>query len=437
MAKASTSGTSALLNAVLAAPDDDAPRLVYADALQTDGDLRGELIAVQCELARLGCEDSERLFLDWVGDALADDKALDDGRIAKLRQREGALLKKHGRAWAAAFVPSGLPAQSARFWRGFVEHVGWDAQARSAGSLDAVMKRTPITSLMPTGAAKAKDLAAFLGLPALDRIQSIYNGSVCEAGLVPFAAAKLSGLRRLLLNHAGGAHELAELAGAAFLPRLSGLVLSSFSLAVPEITALFSKTKKLEELQLIDTRLGAAGVAALAELPSVERLRVLGVRHGRLGPSEATPLLRNTKLATRLEALDLRTNKLGGADTKVIGAGFPALRVLDLGNNPLDKDAIAKLVGGSGLRKLRVLALEKSSITDDMLGVLSKSPLLGQLRALDLRKNAVTDTGVAALLRAKDLSKLRTLHLGGNKLTAAGKKRLKEAKVLADTRLYL
>jgi uncharacterized protein (TIGR02996 family) len=37
-----------LLEAVLAAPDDDAPRLVYADALLERGDLRGELIVRQC-----------------------------------------------------------------------------------------------------------------------------------------------------------------------------------------------------------------------------------------------------------------------------------------------------------------------------------------------------------------------------------------------------
>lgn len=37
-----------LLEAILAAPDDDAPRLVYADALLDRGDPRGELIVRQC-----------------------------------------------------------------------------------------------------------------------------------------------------------------------------------------------------------------------------------------------------------------------------------------------------------------------------------------------------------------------------------------------------
>ena len=83
MAKAS------LHAAVLADPADEAARLVCADALQSEGDPRGELIAVQCELARLGCE--HRPYLGWVGDGLADEAALDDGGIARLRKREAAL----------------------------------------------------------------------------------------------------------------------------------------------------------------------------------------------------------------------------------------------------------------------------------------------------------------------------------------------------------
>lgn len=42
----------ALLAAIVAAPDDDAPRLVYADWLQERGDARGEFIRLQIELAR-------------------------------------------------------------------------------------------------------------------------------------------------------------------------------------------------------------------------------------------------------------------------------------------------------------------------------------------------------------------------------------------------
>jgi uncharacterized protein (TIGR02996 family) len=48
-----TADERALLNAIIAAPDDDLPRLVYADWLEEhDRAERAEFIRVQCELRR-------------------------------------------------------------------------------------------------------------------------------------------------------------------------------------------------------------------------------------------------------------------------------------------------------------------------------------------------------------------------------------------------
>ena len=53
---------AAFLDAILAHPDDDGPRLVYADWLDEQGQAaRAEFIRVQCELARLGEADPRRL----------------------------------------------------------------------------------------------------------------------------------------------------------------------------------------------------------------------------------------------------------------------------------------------------------------------------------------------------------------------------------------
>ena len=48
-----TETEAALVDAVLAVPEDDAPRLVYADYLSARNDPRGELIIVQCAVKRL------------------------------------------------------------------------------------------------------------------------------------------------------------------------------------------------------------------------------------------------------------------------------------------------------------------------------------------------------------------------------------------------
>jgi uncharacterized protein (TIGR02996 family) len=88
----------AFLQAILEAPDDDTPRLVFADWLDDhDQPDRVEFIRVQIELARLPQYELSRRAL---------------GR------REGFLLGKHGKTWAA-----GLAAlvKEHHFRRGFVE----------------------------------------------------------------------------------------------------------------------------------------------------------------------------------------------------------------------------------------------------------------------------------------------------------------------------
>lgn len=65
---------AALFDAVYAAPEDDAPRLVLADLLTQKGDPRGELISLQC-----GARDEKR---------------------------ERELIKTHGKKWLAHFGPS-------------------------------------------------------------------------------------------------------------------------------------------------------------------------------------------------------------------------------------------------------------------------------------------------------------------------------------------
>src|SRR5437764_1154624 len=87
---------AAFLAAILDRPDDDAPRLVYADWLDERGDPRGEFIRVQCELARLPGDDPRQL---------------------SLRKREKQLRKRHGRQWAE---PLPGRVQNWDFARGFV-----------------------------------------------------------------------------------------------------------------------------------------------------------------------------------------------------------------------------------------------------------------------------------------------------------------------------
>src|SRR5204863_2108224 len=115
---------AAVLQQCAANPDDDAPRLVWADLV---GGERGELVVVQCDLARGGLTPAE---------------------AAKRRARERELLEKHGVAWA------GELASVATRWayrRGFIEAAHFPA-------LDFDHRRLP--PLLATASIRAGEIVA-------------------------------------------------------------------------------------------------------------------------------------------------------------------------------------------------------------------------------------------------------------------------------------
>src|SRR5437764_6172383 len=94
----------AFLRAILAHPDDDLPRLVYADWLDERGDPKGEFIRLQCELERLAPNDPGR---------------------KRLESREAALWAAHQSKWEAPLRRLG--AEYIRFHRGLPQRVAMSA----------------------------------------------------------------------------------------------------------------------------------------------------------------------------------------------------------------------------------------------------------------------------------------------------------------------
>src|SRR5262245_55204692 len=90
---------AAFLRSVAANPDDDLPRLVYADYLDERGDPRGEFVRLQVERPRL---------------------PPDDPRRAEWSARERELLRRHGDEWLG---PLTRIVSGHAFRRGFVEDV--------------------------------------------------------------------------------------------------------------------------------------------------------------------------------------------------------------------------------------------------------------------------------------------------------------------------
>jgi uncharacterized protein (TIGR02996 family) len=106
----------ALLKAVIAEPEDDAPRLIYADWLEENGqEARAEFIRVQIELARV----TEQRW-----------------NYHELRDRNVVLLQRHELGWAGPFREV---SRTWSFHRGFIRDTMSDLQTfvKHAGVLFA------------------------------------------------------------------------------------------------------------------------------------------------------------------------------------------------------------------------------------------------------------------------------------------------------------
>jgi len=119
----------ALIAEIQAAPDDDAPRLAWANAV---GGERGEFVAVQCRLASGPLTDRD----EW----------------RRLRARERELLFAHGVAWSGL---AGEYPSSCMFRRGFVESAGFVCSHDSR--LDGILARLPLARSMSNDVVNQDD----------------------------------------------------------------------------------------------------------------------------------------------------------------------------------------------------------------------------------------------------------------------------------------
>jgi uncharacterized protein (TIGR02996 family) len=193
----------AFLRAVIADPEDDAPRLIYADWLDEHGQsARAELIRLQCARAR------------WPDD---------DSYPAQLMEREAHLLLAYARDWGAPV--SGLTL-SYHFGRGFIEHVMCD-MLTFLEHYDELFRVAPVRHLALRNAGRAH---LRLGkCPHLSRLLTLdlsYNRLRDEGPAYLATSPYLKGLIALDLTRARVGDEGARaLARSPYLRSLESLCL--------------------------------------------------------------------------------------------------------------------------------------------------------------------------------------------------------------------
>lgn len=364
------------LAAVLAAPDDDAPRLVYADFLTGAGDPRGEFIALQCRLA-----------------ATPDDEAR-----RKLRIAENKLLTEHETKWTAAFfdVARSTPFRKvkAAFHRGFLEE-----------------------ATLPIGALDELE-ALFEAAPLLRRLRFDSPGFTGQTQAPPTLAgrlgsARLRQVRALDLRLPAGGNAVAiELANCPHLTGLHTLHLEATSWPVPDLPPLFTGPPESH-------RLTVAGAAALASSTHLEGLREVKLASNALGGTGVKALLEG---GWPLESLDVSGNQLDDTAVMAIAAApsLSKLRHLSIGWGQYGAAALTALATSKTLTSLTSLDLSYAQLTARTLEQFLAAVKLPHLTELNLIGTGLGDAGALAIAQSATSRQLTSLELGANKVTQTG-----------------
>jgi uncharacterized protein (TIGR02996 family) len=398
----------AFVQAVLETPDDDAPRLIYADWLDDHGDPRGTFIRLQCEIARLPEEDPRREAL------AAQAKPLEEQLRAALRQKVRP-------GWARK-IPAWLLREPCTFERGFIAGTT-TAVGKFVKGAEALYSAVPLQHLR-IRSLRFPSLEGLLKLPLLERLRTLdlSGNRVGNNGAAILAAAPgLRGLTALNLRDTKLRGEAGvSLGGSPHLANLTRLNLRGNSLYDKGVEGL-ARSEHLGGLTDLDlgwyNNVGPRGAAALAVSVHMARLVSLRLDFNRISERGAVSLADGG--LPQLRSLDVSHNAIGDtAAAALLGStALPGLHALDLARNGLTT-AIWRVAPAAALRGRLHLNLSQNSF--DVGGTMLDSALLASCVRLELRSCNLRDPEAAALAQSAGIAGLRSLGLGGNHITAVG-----------------
>lgn len=390
-----TTSHDALYRAICAEPDEDTPRLAFADLLEEDGDnLRAAFIRAQIAVARVPEYDPLHI---------------------STRQFEPDVLNGWGMAHTLPRVPGGCAWNAFEFRRGFPWKLGVLSLPTFVESGEAVFEAAPIQAL----SVDVRNIAALTDWPHLARIRRL-EFSHAQFETMPCALLGYSphaiGLTELACEYASITETgLEVLARSDLFPRLQSLELRANIIPADllvDALAAAPEHSVLARLSLASNRLSHRDAAHLFSLPVLHGLQHLDLSDNPLGV-EGIQSLAESGVLRGLQVLKLERTFPGVPGIKMLTetSALGGVRSLDLSANRLGPVAVKLLAQARAVRGLRVLNLSGNPIGDAGAVALAHSRSLAGLLELDLADAGLTDAGAVALAESPYLENLLRLSL--------------------------
>ena len=402
---------AALLAAIVADPDDDTPRLVYADWLdENDRPDEAAFLRVQCAAAAAAADFDHPDYPDLI---LRD---FDLVTWLSARHPDPPLR-----------LPKSLQLLAGQNWwrtahRGFPRFLAFNENGRSptkaARTIGPALERAFDT--LPGRAVvlrylSVEQLAAVLRLPVFERVTTLKlelrlgEEEADEAARVVASAPLLRNLRSLALWFAVGEAGCEALGASPHLGRLDDFALTAAGLTPAAVRALvgggwFTNLRAIE----LDGDPPDGFLDALAALPPFPRLDTLGLRRSIIPAASWLALARS--------------------------AAVPKLASLDVTGGDMSGGRMAALARAKGFA-LRFLYLSRCGIGNEGAEVLAHSPQAGSLGMLHLTANGIGPAGAVAIGGSPRFTQLRHLVLAQNVVGVGGLRALGDNPALRGLRL--
>jgi uncharacterized protein (TIGR02996 family) len=460
------SDRAALLAAIIAHPDEDTPRLVYADWLEENGwAKRAAVIREQIEHNRLATADTAVNAVEqFLSQQYADEvtrvnwAAVDADLGARLAAR-----KKDDQPFKFSRKAEGLPQVAGVSYsnnaRGFYDWVDVADPDEFLKHADAIFRAAPIATIQFENliGEQAEEFAAS-GHLAQIRELSLDGDEVSNAVRALGTHRDAAGVRKLeIIPHpddaadtvdglAAGKHwtgleeleasdlcegeeppedeQLAHLFGRPQFRNLRKIEAWSSGAGDAALRAIVKNMPELRELKLPLNPI-INGERTLAAAKSLHHLRVLDLQACDMDGGDPTPLLVGPNFPN-LTVLLLEGNSLREPNPKAMAKSErgPGLRVLDLGGAAFTPRGVEALVKCPAVSGLWYLALCSTQLEDEHVERFTRHAPFDRLAYLDLSINDITVRGAKALAAWPGAARLQSLKLWGNPLGSAGTKAL-------------